>query len=84
MRLAYNDLFLELESMPDLFIRRKMKQQVTEARKLLAGITGAAVDDCVLIPNVAHGVTTILRNFPWRDNDKIIIGLHLNFWGVGI
>lgn len=73
--LAYNELFLELESMPDLFIRQKMRQHVTENRKLLAGITGAAIDDCVLIPNVAHGVNTVLRNFPWQDNDKIIIGL---------
>ncbi|KAF9016684.1 pyridoxal phosphate-dependent transferase, partial [Rhodocollybia butyracea] len=73
VRLAYNDLSLELESMPDLFIRRKMKQRVTETRNLLAGLAGAAVDSCVLIPNVAHGVTTILRNFPWCDGDKLII-----------
>ncbi|KAF5372439.1 hypothetical protein D9757_009920 [Collybiopsis confluens] len=73
VRIAYDQLSLELEAMPDLFIRRKMASQVTQVRTLLATHTGATVDNCVMIPSVAHGINTILRNFPWNENDKLII-----------
>lgn len=74
MHLAYNDLSQELEAMPDLFIRRNMKTRVDEIRAMLAGLCNTEINHCVIVPNVAHGITTVLRNFPWRENDKLIMG----------
>nr|UHN91804.1 cysteine sulfoxide lyase [Lentinula edodes] len=73
VHLAYNDLSQELEAMPDLFIRRNMKTRVDEIRAMLAGLCNTEINHCVIVPNVAHGITTVLRNFPWRENDKLIM-----------
>ena len=75
MRIAYDALSLSLESNPDLFIRRQLKPRIAEVRSRLAELIGAERDECVMVQNVASGINTVLRNFPWKGEDRLIMRL---------
>lgn len=73
VREAYNTISEEVERNPDLFIRRRLGERVCEVRRRLAGLLGAHEDECVLIPNVTHGINLILRSFVWTPGGDVII-----------
>ncbi|KAG6815855.1 hypothetical protein H0H87_010746, partial [Tephrocybe sp. NHM501043] len=70
---AYNTITEEVERNPDLFIRRHLGKRVREVRQRLAAHLGAHEDECVLVPNVTHGITLILRSLPWVVGEDILI-----------
>lgn len=43
-----------------------------EARVRIAKMIGAEPEECVFVTNASMGITTILRNFEWHEEDTII------------
>ncbi|KNZ74473.1 hypothetical protein J132_06822 [Termitomyces sp. J132] len=73
VREAYNAISQEVERNPDLFIRRCLGQRMREVRRRLAAHLKAHEDECVLIPNVTHGINLILRSLPWSSGQDVLI-----------
>ncbi|KAG6915160.1 hypothetical protein DXG01_012955 [Tephrocybe rancida] len=73
VRSAYNTISEEVEKNPDLFIRRHLGGKVRQVRQRLAAHLVAHEDECVLVPNVTHGITLVLRSFPWVAGEDILI-----------
>ncbi|KAF8655724.1 hypothetical protein AX16_002961 [Volvariella volvacea WC 439] len=69
---AYTSISDQIESNPDYFGRLLYYRQLDGVRSRLAKLVNAHVDECVIVPNVAYGVNTILRNFEWNEGDIII------------
>lgn len=53
-------------------MRLKYPASLNNCRKRVAGLIGAHVDECVLVPNAIHGINTILRNIGWQKGDAIL------------
>ncbi|KAL6300843.1 pyridoxal phosphate-dependent transferase [Sparassis latifolia] len=69
---ACNELSLELESSPDRFLRLKYEPLLNDVRMQLAQLLGTDTDEIVLVPNVATGINTVLRNFEWSEGDVLL------------
>jgi selenocysteine lyase/cysteine desulfurase len=63
---------LEFESNPDRFVRLTYLPRLDRVRERLSTLVGADADDCVIVPNVSIGISTILRNFEWRETDILV------------
>ncbi|KIK50438.1 hypothetical protein GYMLUDRAFT_461434 [Collybiopsis luxurians FD-317 M1] len=74
VRDEYVRRFSELEGNPDRFMRGSLRTEKAEICSKLADFLGAEPESCVLVPNVAHGINTVLRNFPWKTGDVLIMG----------
>ncbi|KAJ7751451.1 pyridoxal phosphate-dependent transferase [Mycena metata] len=70
---AANALDAVVESNPDRFVRLEYEPALTRTRERLARMIGAEPDECVLVPNVALAMNTVLHNIPWAAGDTIII-----------
>ncbi|KAH9841070.1 pyridoxal phosphate-dependent transferase [Rhodofomes roseus] len=42
-------------------------------RQQVAELIGAETSECVFVPNVSHGINTVLRNFEWEDPDVLLV-----------
>lgn len=62
----------EAEAKPDSFIRYDYPDRLNEIRATLGKILNAATDELVIVPNATIGINTVLRNFSFRDGDKIV------------
>ncbi|KAG7087814.1 hypothetical protein E1B28_013754 [Marasmius oreades] len=69
---SYNKFVEEVESNPDLFVRKKLAHRFNEIRQRLAQLLNAGEDECVLVPNVDHGISLILRSIPWTGDDTVV------------
>lgn len=67
------DLSEEIESCPDLFLRRTYLPLLNETRQKVADIIGAEQGEVVLVPNTTHGVFNVLQNIKWDEGDIIVI-----------
>jgi selenocysteine lyase/cysteine desulfurase len=76
VRVACDKLSARIEANPDRFMRIDCIHHWNEARTRVAKLIGAETDECVLVNNTSHGITTVLRNFEWNEGD-IIIGSRL-------
>ena len=65
-------LSTEIEANPEKFHRFTCLPRVQAVRERLAHLVGAQTDECVMVPSVSHGITTILRNFDWNPSDVLI------------
>ncbi|KAH7884330.1 pyridoxal phosphate-dependent transferase [Phlebopus sp. FC_14] len=72
VRAYCDDLTTKIESNPDKFIRIDCVKYLDTVRERLAKLIGAETDECVLVPNTSHGVTTVLRNFSFNKEDVLI------------
>lgn len=72
VRVACDKLNTRIEANPDKFLRIECIHHWIEARTRVAKLIGADVDECVLVNNTLHGISTILRNFEWHEGDIII------------
>lgn len=72
VRAACDKLSTRIEANPDKFLRIEYIQHWIEARTRVAKLIGADTDECVLVNNTSHGISTILRNFEWHEGDIII------------
>ncbi|KAJ7716635.1 pyridoxal phosphate-dependent transferase [Mycena metata] len=77
---AVNALDAVVESNPDRFVRLEYEPALTRTRERLARIIGAKPDECVLVPNVALAVNTVLHNIQWAAGDTIIISANIPFF----
>lgn len=62
----------EVEANPDRFIRLSYKARWIRCREMVAELVGAEVDECALVSNTTHGISTVLWNIDWRKGDVII------------
>lgn len=67
------DLSEEIESCPDLFLRRTYLPLLNETRQKVADIIGAEQSEVVLVPNTTHGVFNVLENIKWDEGDVIVL-----------
>ncbi|KAG2131801.1 pyridoxal phosphate-dependent transferase [Suillus clintonianus] len=81
VRVACDKLSTRIESNPDKFLRIECIHHWIEARTRVARLIGADTDECVLVNNTLHGISTILRNFEWHEGD-IIIGTNTTYNAV--
>ncbi|KZT66481.1 PLP-dependent transferase [Daedalea quercina L-15889] len=70
---ACEELAAQAEANPDRFMWFTYWPMLDDARAAVAALVGASPDECVFVPNVSHGVSTVLRNFEWRAGDFIVI-----------
>ncbi|TFY60918.1 hypothetical protein EVJ58_g4845 [Rhodofomes roseus] len=70
---AYERLSEQVEANPDRFMWFEYWPKLDEVRASVAKLIGASPDECVFVPNVSHGVNTVLRNFAWNKGDFIMI-----------
>ncbi|KAJ7110373.1 PLP-dependent transferase [Mycena crocata] len=62
----------EAESNPDRWIRFTYLPRLTAVRERIASMIGAKTEECVLVPNASHGISTVLRNIEWMKDDIIV------------
>lgn len=62
----------DVEASPDMFIRLSYEARLARCREIVAELIGAGVDECVLVPNATHGISTVLWNIEWKKGDVII------------
>ncbi|KAJ7492082.1 PLP-dependent transferase [Mycena latifolia] len=62
----------EAESSPDRWIRFGYLPRLTAVRQRIAATIGAKAEECVLVPNASHGISTVLRNIEWQKDDIIV------------
>lgn len=67
------DLSEEIESCPDLFLRRTYLPLLNETRQKVADIIGAEQTEVVLVPNTTNGVFNVLENIKWDEGDVIVV-----------
>ncbi|KAJ6601260.1 pyridoxal phosphate-dependent transferase [Mycena vulgaris] len=62
----------EAEASPDRWMRFGYLPRLTAVRQRIAATIGAKAEECVLVPNASHGVSTVLRNIEWQKDDTIV------------
>jgi selenocysteine lyase/cysteine desulfurase len=62
----------EAESNPDRWMRFSYLPRLTNVRQRIAATIGAKTEECVMVPNASHGVSTVLRNIEWQKDDIIV------------
>src|SRR5262245_6251890 len=74
---AQEELRQEMECQPVKFMdRRGLQPRLRAAAGQLAGFLGAAGEDVVFVDNATTGVNAVLRSFPLRPNDEVLITDH--------
>ncbi|KAJ7762384.1 pyridoxal phosphate-dependent transferase [Mycena maculata] len=63
----------EAESNPDRWIKFSYLPRLTTVRQRVAAGIGAKAEECVLVPNTSHGISTVLRNIEWQKDDIIVV-----------
>lgn len=67
-----DDLTTDVEANPDKFHYMIGPKRMREARARIAKMIGAKPEECVFVTNASIGMTTILRNFEWHEEDTIV------------
>lgn len=68
---AVRELSDRIEANPDLFHRVDVTPLMAKARGRVAQLVGADLDEIVFVPNASMGVSTVLWNFDWEEDDII-------------
>lgn len=71
----------EVEGNSDKFIRLTYEPLWDRCCERIADLLGAAVDECVFVPNTSHGMGTVLSNINWKKGD-VIIKPNITYVGV--
>jgi hercynylcysteine S-oxide lyase len=71
---AVKTLSAEVESRPDMFIRKVYVKRLVAVRERLAHLVGAETDEIVMVQNATHGINTVLRDILWNPDDVIVGG----------
>ncbi|KAJ7361135.1 pyridoxal phosphate-dependent transferase [Mycena albidolilacea] len=62
----------EAESSPDRWMKFTYTPRLINVRQRIAALIGAKTDECVLVPNASHAISTVLRNIEWQKDDVIV------------
>jgi len=68
----YQGWQLELERQPVLFLARRLKELLADARAALGAYVGADPDDLVFVPNATAGVNVVARGLGLQSGDVIV------------
>ena len=63
----------QVESAPDIFMRRTWLPLLTKVRMQVADIINAQADEVVIVPSATHGVNNIANQLNWRKGDIIVL-----------
>src|SRR6185437_4603608 len=63
----------ESERNPTGFMTRTLPAALREAAGVVAGALGGAADDFVFVDNATAGINAVLRSFPLRAGDEVLI-----------
>ena len=74
-----NEIRLKLEEQPMKFFLREADELLFNSKKILGDFVGANPDNLVFVPNVTHGVNTVLNSLNLNSNDHILITDHIYF-----
>lgn len=69
---AYQELQLELERQPVLFLDREFRQRMAASREALATYLGATADDLVYVPNATTALNIVARSLLLGPGDEIL------------
>lgn len=65
-----------MEAEPVVFLHREGEAMLDRARRELAGFLSADPEGLVSLPNATTGVNTVLRSFPLRPGDELLVTDH--------
>ncbi|KAJ7146317.1 pyridoxal phosphate-dependent transferase [Mycena epipterygia] len=63
----------EAESSPDRWMWFGYLPRLTAVRQKIATMIGAKTEECVMVTNASHGISTVLRNIEWQKDDIIVV-----------
>ncbi len=66
-----------VEREPVRFMIRDLEEMILHVKASLAAFLGTDAGSIVLLPNVTHGVNTVLKSIPWQPGDEIITTSHM-------
>ncbi|MCO8122334.1 aminotransferase class V-fold PLP-dependent enzyme [Stieleria sp. TO1_6] len=71
-------LILQLEADPIRFLapERELLPKLDHVRQVIARLVGAAARDIVFVRNTTEGVSAVVRSFPFRRGDEVLITNH--------
>ncbi|OWB85329.1 carbon-sulfur lyase activity protein [[Candida] boidinii] len=70
---AYDKVFKEDISYPDRFFNKYMAVEIENALKDISTVVNVDHENLAFVPNASLGVNTVLRSYPFRKGDKILI-----------
>ena len=66
-----------IEHQPMSFLVDDLEPKLDEARNALAKVINANPEDLVFVPNITHGVNTVLRSLTFQPGDELITTMGL-------
>ncbi|KAG6335668.1 hypothetical protein ID866_3426 [Astraeus odoratus] len=81
VRAACDKLTTEIEANPDKFLKLALARHMDSVRERVAKLIGADTDECVIVNNTSHGLSTVLRNFSFNKGD-VLIGANVSYGSV--
>jgi isopenicillin-N epimerase len=73
---AQSRLRERMEREPVRFFTREAPALLAEARGVLGAFLGADADDLAFVPNASTALNAVLRSFPFREGDEILVTDH--------
>ncbi len=67
---------LQIERQPVHFMGAQLPQALRCARARLAEFVGTAQQRLAFVENASDGVNAVLRSYPWRSGDEIVLANH--------
>jgi isopenicillin-N epimerase len=71
-----SELRHRMEERPVEFMDRQLRPALDEARAILASFLGSSRDDLVFVDNATEGVNSVLRSFPFKEGDRLLVTDH--------
>lgn len=65
-----------MERQPVNFLVRQMPDELRAAAEVLAGFLGAKGQDLAFVENATAGANAVLRSYPWRTGDELLLSAH--------
>src|SRR5450830_1252868 len=65
-----------MERQPVDFFVRQLSDLIRKAATDLAGFLGANPDDLAFVENATAAINAVLRSFPWRPGDELLLANH--------
>ncbi|KAL4066874.1 pyridoxal phosphate-dependent transferase [Scleroderma yunnanense] len=81
VRVACDMWTTEAEANPDKFMKFVVLPYQARVRERVAKLIGADADECVMVANTSHGISTVLRNFSFNKGD-VLIGANITYPSV--
>jgi isopenicillin-N epimerase len=67
------DNLTEQESFPEMWFREGIYKVISRSRQAIADLVNANVEEIVLVENASYAVNSILRSYPFKKGDKVLV-----------